>query len=203
MNKFKKVFLLIDDYPEQIFIDNKKYQGFLGCYLPCELYQLTREQLTELNNIRIDNGFVDWDYNSYIFRKLVEYSGIKSGSNILDFGCGNRFSEQLLHDYNSFFIDLDDWDKIKNIKFDAVVSSFVFDFNVTKDDIKNIYDHLNINCKLVFNIYKFWDKGSHFQKICGFLEKTGFNYCIKKEPVPNRFDKVGHRIDTFVIATKS
>ena len=203
MNKFKKVFLLVDDYPEQIFINNRKYQRFLGCYLPCELYQLMREQLTELNNIRLDGNFVNWDYNVYIIKKLVDYSNIKRGNKLLDFGCGNKFSEQLLYDYDSFFIDIDGWNNIKNIGFDAIISSFVFDFNITEDDIKNIYDHLNMNCKLVFNSYKFWDKGNHFQKICSFLGKIGFNYCIKKELVPNRFDKVRHKIDTFVIATKS
>lgn len=219
MKHFKKIYVLAEEYPEFIYIDNKSYKRFLGSYLPIELYELNSNQLFELNQIRLELGLVDWDYNRYIIQLLFNKatSGKESGK-LLDFGIGNGNSKTVLENIKNWQlsgIDIStyqqdnnvmiyDWNSIRDLKlkFDAIISSFVFDFNVDLKDIENLYKCLKTNSRLVFNVYKFWDKGRHFEEILSNLEKVGFEYEIKKIAVPNRF-KVKHEFDTIVTCFKA
>lgn len=200
MQEFKKIWILTDDYPTYIFIDDKRYTHFLGCYLPCELYDLSKEQLKELNEIRLTENFVNWDYNKYIIEKLIALSGIDEGEKILDFGFGNGFAKDILKDYEYYGIDLDSWQTIHGLTFDVVISCFVFDFDIIKD-IENIYNHLKSGGRLVFNVYKFWDGGKHFEEIKQELIRLNFEIEIQETEVPENF-KIRHKKDTFVIAKK-
>ncbi|MBD3287735.1 hypothetical protein GF337_02930 [candidate division KSB1 bacterium] len=170
------------------------------------------------------------DYNKYIICELIKKSiepainNDSSEKKILDFGIGSGISLDCLKqvDNDNLFelvgtdishdalresagkgIDTFYWRNGKHVhpeSFDAIFSSFVFDFHITFNEIKRLHSLLKKDRRMVLNMYK--NDNENFENIKRKLSRAGFR--IKDKELKIAKDRFGikHNKEKIIIAEK-
>lgn len=195
-----------NENPKTLLIEEKKYFRFMDCfYIPEKTYRLDCEFVTELCDIReeIAENVIDYEYNNRVIQTcLNELNNITNINNksILDFGCGTGYGGKIIKEkYNSsniigfdircprIFTFKDFYAKfiyqsptkpipLENNEIDIITSFFVFHFNVTDYQIRELKRILKPNGILVFNLIK-----SASLEILKRLEENGFKMYQERE----------------------
>jgi len=175
------------------------------------------------------NAVISIEYNKYLISELIKKAaedvrGKNGKCRILDYGIGSGISLECLKSLNldSQFkltgtdisresleectkkgIDTFDWYSSRNIKpksYDVIISSFVFDFNITINEIKRLHYLLNCGGRLVLNLYK--DDLINYNYVFNNLHKAGFSIRDENVIVSREKFGIGHKVEKVLIATK-
>ncbi len=188
--------------PKSLTIDGKVYTRFLDfIYMPCETHELTNEQCIAVNDIR--NIYFETHKDMLINRKVKQHIATlinqlcaNNNMTLLEYGCGYQTIHGLLKvntsyvgtDINHkvvaknkktdltgrFFIMDKENIPINNGTIDFIVSIFVFHFNVTTQQLSQLFNMLSDNGVMVFNLYLL--PKNQRQALFLKIEKIGFFY---------------------------
>jgi len=176
------------------------------------------------------NKIVAVEYNKFIIceliKRVIETNLIhkKEKKTILDYGIGSGISLDCLislkleNDYELIGTDISlnalkmssetgintfYWFDGKHISpdyFDAIISSFVFDFNITFPEIKRLYTLLKKEGRFVLNMYK--NDVYNYRNLINNLVKAGFNINEEQINVPKNKFNIKHDYEKVIIAEK-
>lgn len=188
--------------PQKIKINGKVYTRFLDfIYMPCETFELTREQCIAVNNVR--NMYYEthgsMSINKAVKRRISMIVNALCGNakkTLLDYGCGYQTLRSQL-DVNITYIGADinlaviqnnrekdpkasyvivDENQLpfKDKSIDVLVSVFVFHFNISLLQLSELYRILSDDGVMIFNLYLLPQKQR--KNLFLQLEKIGFVY---------------------------
>ena len=169
------------------------------------------------------------EYNKLVISELLKQAteninGKKEKSKILDYGIGSGISLECLRslklDNKLELIGTDIskeslkvctrkgiktfyWGNGKNIEpehFDGIISSFVFDFNITSGEVRRLYNLLVKGGRLVLNLYK--DDLINYDYVVNTLLKSEFRLRDEQIIVPKERFNIGHEVEKVIIAEK-
>ncbi len=175
------------------------------------------------------NNITSIEYNKLVISELIKkatenINGKKEKSRILDYGIGSGISLECLRslklDNKLELIGTDIskeslkvcsrkgiktfyWGNGENIapqNFDAIISSFVFDFNITSGEVGRLYNLLVKGGRLVLNLYK--DDLINYDYVVNNLLKSEFRLRDEQIIVPKERFNIGHEVEKVIIAEK-
>ncbi|MFX0140249.1 MAG: class I SAM-dependent methyltransferase [Candidatus Hodarchaeota archaeon] len=176
------------------------------------------------------NKITSIDYNKFVIKKLIDKvsetnsNGKKTKKKILDYGIGSGISldclrsSELNDKYELIGTDISKealricthlgintfhWHNGKYIPpeyFDAIISSFVFDFNITLHEIKRLYSLLKEGGRLALNLYK--DDLCNYNYVTTNLRNAEFDIKEEEIKVPREQFGIKHKIEKVIIASK-
>jgi ubiquinone/menaquinone biosynthesis C-methylase UbiE len=190
---------------------------------PNQVISICDIRLENINNI------TSIEYNKLVISELIKkatdnVNGYQTKRRILDYGIGSGISLECLRSLNlnnKFELIGTDiskeslkvctqkgintfyWHDDKNTDsqhFDAIISSFVFDFNITSLEIKRLYHLLNKGGRLVLNLYK--DDLINYNYVINKLLKAGFSVRDIEVLVHQERYGIGHEVEKVIIAEK-
>jgi SAM-dependent methyltransferase len=154
------------------YIGSKRLNRLLDfIYLPVNTDKLTKEQIISINELRYKYKNKDELYSlnnkmKLFFADIIKCLQINS---LLDFGCGydpiinyldNKVNfvaydidRKVIHLLEDSMLVTDNLYTLRKENFDLIISIFVFHFNITLVDIKNLYSLLTKNGILIMNVY--------------------------------------------------
>ncbi|MBN2011652.1 hypothetical protein JW960_20145 [candidate division KSB1 bacterium] len=180
--------------------------------------------------LRYLRNITNMDYNQFIICELIKRLVVTiepektDKPNILDYGIGSGISLDCMR-----HLKIDDqfklvgtdictdalktsgekgiktfkWDLSDNIKsncYDGIISSFVFDFNITLPEIKKLYRILKPGRRLVLNMYK--KDIPNVERVKKNLITAGFDINCERLIVDNIGADVDHKYEKIIIAEK-
>ena len=170
------------------------------------------------------------EYNKYVICHLIKKAfntDFDSGNGkpkVLDYGIGSGISSECFEllglkkqheltgtDISSEALRICDqkgiktfhwWDRknMSNQQFDAIISSFVFDFSIKFYEVKGLYQLLKPGGRLVLNLYK--DDLHNYQYVLNNLKRTDFAVKSQIVEVPREQFGIKHKIEKVIVATK-
>lgn len=163
--------------PSLCYFNNKPYQNLLGfIYIPTEIDLLSKEQIKAINELRYKyrKHEILFDFNFYMKDVFSEIINIVKPNKLLDYGAGYDPITNYTN-YNGTFhsYDIDnsslnklskpmnptmDLSTFEDGYFDLVISIFVFHFEISVREIKELSRIINKNGLLIANMHRRNDK---------------------------------------------
>lgn len=203
MEKYKNLLISKEKMNKEILNKNKKYFRYMdNIYIPKKATELDIVDVQSLSELRLKNHhLINYSYTESIINFLVKK--LKKRNKILDFGCGNGLSNNIIKRYDNIqevlgldvseyaisqaninyknnyiykaeIFNLEDKINKEDCYFDGIISSFVMHFKVYEQQMKELYRVLKKDGLFIYNDYIFEDNEENTIKTENILDKIGF-----------------------------